>query len=494
VKNKHLPLLSGLILLGIFVSLFSCRKINEATTLGTGLIPAVDNINTFDTTLEVEVFNDSLTVVTDSTLSLSYFTHYLGQISNDPFFGRTSTQLSLELKPSAFPHVFVNKPDSLHIDSVVLILDYVGTYGDTTVAQTINVYELASSARLDTTYRFREPFLPTSGLLGSRTFLPSVLNDSIKVKDDTTANQLRIRLNNSFGDRLLQYDTTASVVTGAYRSDSAFKSFFKGFALESASGGNAIMGFNLNGDNTKLAIYYRDDNNDALVEDTVVQYFTFAATSGSANIIRRDYSGTPFASTVGGAADNYAFVQATPGSFTTIKVPGLSTLSNRIVHRAELIMEEAFDLSNLLFPAPDLLFLDVYNPAKSGYTAIPYDFLYDINSGVSNISAMGGSPFQSTDGSGNNIKIWRFNVSRYVQHIVNGTEPAYDFRLSAPVYTPSLYKFSPTSSDFSNITVYVNSAFGASGKPGVGRVRLHGGDATRTNPHRMRMRIVYSKI
>lgn len=493
MKNKHLSLLSGLILLSLFVSLFSCRKINEATTLGTGLIPAVDNITTFDTTLEVEVYNDSFTVVTDSALSLPYFTHYLGQINSDPFFGKTNTQLSLELKPSSYPFVFVNKYDSLHIDSVVLVLDYVGTYGDTTVAQTVNVYELASSARMDTTYRFREPFLQTSGLLGSRTFLPSVLNDSIKAREDTTANQLRIRLNNSFGDRLLKYDTTSSLITGAYRSDSAFKTFFKGFALESVSGGNALMGFNLDGTNTKLAIYYRDDNGDSPVEDTVVEYFKFTSTAGSANIVQRNYTGTPFAASVGGAQDNYAFVQATPGSFTTIKVPGLSSLSNRIVHRAELIMEEAYDLSDSLFPAPDLLYLDVYNPAKSKYAAIPFDFIYDINTGSSNAGQMGGAPYQSTDGSGNSIKVWRFNVSRYVQHVVNGTEPAYDFRLTAPVYIPNQYKFS-TTADFSDITVYVNSSYGTAGKPAVGRVRLHGGDATRTNPQRMRMRVVYSKI
>ena len=37
-------------------------------TLGGDLIPAVDNINTFDTTLTVEAFNDLFHLATDSTV------------------------------------------------------------------------------------------------------------------------------------------------------------------------------------------------------------------------------------------------------------------------------------------------------------------------------------------------------------------------------------------------------------------------------------------
>lgn len=41
---------------------FSCTKINEATELGDDLIPAVDNVNTFDTTLTVHL-RFSLTMI-----------------------------------------------------------------------------------------------------------------------------------------------------------------------------------------------------------------------------------------------------------------------------------------------------------------------------------------------------------------------------------------------------------------------------------------------
>src|SRR6185503_18752102 len=225
--------------------------------------------------------------------------------------------------------------------------------------------------RYDTTYRYRENTIPRAGMLGFKTFVPKDLDDSVKAYKDTTARQLRIRLNDAFGQRLLAYDTAAN---GAYTSDSNFRQNFKGFALESVAGGNAIMGFNLLGANTKLAIYYRYDVAPGDV-DTTVNYWTFTNLSAEANPFKRDYSGTPFAASVNGTTgppDAFSFIQATPGTFSTIKIPGLAGLSNRIVHRAELIMEEAWDASDSLFPPPPRLFLDAYDASKSAYRSIPY--------------------------------------------------------------------------------------------------------------------------
>ena len=269
MNHKHPALTLGAIFTSILILLISCKKINESTSLGGDLIPAVDNITTFDTLLTVEAYNDTFTLSTDTTFYGSSYTNYLGQINNDPFFGKTDAKLFLELKPATYKYSFLNKPDSLYIDSVVLVLDYVETYGDTMIPQTVNVYEIPQTSVFgDTAFPIRNSSnnYPKVGLLGSRTFKPSVLNDSVKVYQDTTANQLRIRLDDAFGQRLLSYDT--SELSGAYSSDSSFQTKFKGFALESVSG-NAIMGFNLGGANTKLAIYYRYTKN-AVVNETLL--------------------------------------------------------------------------------------------------------------------------------------------------------------------------------------------------------------------------------
>jgi hypothetical protein len=305
------------------------------------------------------------------------------------------------------------------------------------------------------------------------------------VYKDTTANQLRIRLDDAFGQRLLSYDTVG--LGGGYSSDSSFRTMFKGFALESTAG-NAIMGFDLTGVNTKLAIYYKDDNGDLAPEkwDTLVRYFSFAenARSASANFIKRDYSGTALEAAVGGTIpDDFVYIQNTPGSFATIKIPGLAGLNNRLVHRAELIMEQVYHVSDTIFPAANL-YLDAYDTTEKKFRTIPYDVSFDA-SGNSNLGSFGVSPFLAKDGAGNTIKTWRFNLTRYVQHVVNDTETAYDLRLFAPLYISELYKPAGFGSSVQTGNIPVNQA------AGKGRVRLGGGNHP---TQKMKLRIVYSKI
>lgn len=489
MKHKHLALTLGAIFTSTLILFISCKKINESTTLGSDLIPVVDNITTFDTSLTVEAYNDTFSVLTDTTNYNSSYTNFLGLIENDPFFGKTDAKLFLELLPPSAKYTFINRPDSLNIDSVVLILNYVETYGDTLAPQTINVYEIPQSSNFgDTSFTLRESNYDKGALLGSKIVEPTLLNDSVKVYQDTTANQLRIRLDDAFGQRLLSYDTSGT--NNAYASDSLFRTFFKGFALESVSG-NAIMGFNLEGSNTKLAIYYKDDNNssDPAKADTAVAYFSFATnlSSVAANYIVRNYSGTPLAATangVTGTPDDFVYIQNTPGSFATIKIPGLSGLNNSVIHRAELIMEQVYHDKDTLF-SPTNLYLDAYDASVSKFRTIPYDLTFD-GQGNSNLNTFGVIPFNTKDPSGNNIKSWRFNLTRYVQHVVNDTEPVYDLRLFAPLYISELYRpggVGSTSIQSGNIPI--NSAVGK------GRVRLGGGNHS---SQKMRLRIVYSKI
>ncbi len=491
MKHKHLALSLGAIFTSIVLLLISCKKLNESTDIGGGLIPAVDNITTFDTTLTVEAYNDTFSILTDTTRYFSSATNYLGQVNTDPFFGKTDAKMFFELLPPTSKFTFINKADSLHIDSVVLVLDYVETWGDTTAAQTVNVYEIAQGTDFaDTSHIVRKSNYAKFTLLGSKTVDPRLLNDSVKVYQDTTANQLRIRLDDLFGQRLLNYDTTSNSGNNAYYSDSVFRKFFAGFAVESVNG-EALMGFNLEGDNTKLAIYYKDDNGNSPVEkwDTAVAYFTFDnLSSASANYIVRDYTGSALAAAVGGSTpDDLVYIQSTPGSFATIKIPGLAGLSNNVIHRAELIMEQVHDVKDTLFP-PVNLYLDAYDPGISDFRTIPYDVTFD-GSGNTNLGDFGVTPMNTKDPAGNIVKSWRFNLTRYVQHIVNDTETVFDLRLFSPFIVNERYGVGTLTTTSSKFPFAVNSTIGK------GRVRLAGNTGpTDTNPQKMRLRIVYSKI
>ena len=122
MKNNKTALLI-IAIVGTVAILFSgCKKINEATELGGGLIPPIDNINTFETYLDIEtdnkLFSDTTKVYYSDDLAL-------GNIGNDPEFGYTHADAYFNISQGydyAY-HPFINK-DSVIIDSVILSLAY----------------------------------------------------------------------------------------------------------------------------------------------------------------------------------------------------------------------------------------------------------------------------------------------------------------------------------------------------------------------------------
>jgi len=492
VNKRQLGLTLGVIITSFIIILFSsCTKINEATELGAGLIPAVDNISTFDTTLEVQAYNDIFTLATDSQRLAATEEHFLGVINTDPVFGKTDARIFLELKPAFYPFFFPRK-DSLEADSIVLILNYVESYGDTDLAQTVNVYEMDQTNKFnsDSVYLIRKNDFTYSNQLGFKTFLPRNLKDSVKAFQDTTSHQLRIPLDINFARRLLAYDSTRPA--GAYSSDSAFRTFFKGFALQSVNAGKAVMGFNFTGAKTKLAIYYRQPKKTGTLDSATVTNFNFTNLSASANYVQRDYSGTPVLASVGGSSpDPFVYLQNSPGSFAAIKIPALTGLNNRVIHRAELIMEQVYtDINDSIFRAPDYLYLDAFDPTITTtpqYRTIPYDIIYDASGGL-NLGSFGVAPFNAVDGSGNLIKTWRFNISRYVQHVVTKTQSAFDLRLYAPSIVVNQYRVPTTTVDIKR-TLSINQTIVK------GRIKLTGSKGPLDpDPHRMRLHIIYSKL
>ena len=472
----------------LFFITTSCKRLNEATEIGANVIPGADGVNTFDTTLtSVQAYNHIFDPLKDSVRIGLVNDQILGNISNDPLFGKTNAKMFLQLKPELYPWSFsgIYNKDSLHIDSVVLVLGWNGNYGDTNTTQKITVKEIDqfSVFRVDSFYTIRDPGPPTTTVLGTKTFLPSSLKDSVKAFQDTTSGQLRIRLDNSFGQRLLNYDTAH-----AYANDSAFNSYFKGFAIEAdQSLGNALMAFGIyNNPKTKLAIYYRYTKGG--VDNTTVNYFLFkAGSSANHNYVERfGFAGTPLlaASNTAGE-DDLVYIINTPGSYATIKIPALKDLSNRIIHRAELIVEEVYSPSDNTFIPPDGLMLDVYDSTLGDYKFIPYDFNPDANGNVNPSFGLYGQ--KTVDGVGNPIKVWKFDITRYVQNILTKQEPLHDFRL----FTTQSQVERLQASVLTNTGGYRFASVNVNQRYVFGRVRVGGGNHV---SQKMRLRLVYSKI
>lgn len=472
------PVVRFLSVFAFIAALASCQKVNLATELGGDLIPVVDNVNTFDTFLTVQTFNYPFAISQDSSRSVSSDIHYLGAVTNDPLFGQTKASLFMQLLPTTLkkPFAFSNPNDIIALDSVVLVLSHRNFWGDTTQQQQVQVYELGrnNDFRSDSAYQINTSNLTYSTVLsGVKTFLPLNLNDSLSLFRERAASQLRIRLDNNFGDRLLRFDSTA-----VYGTDSAFNANFKGFALVPGNSGNGLAGFSLTDTNTKLAVYYRYTKSGAA--DTAVTYFRFSANAANANYIQRNYSGSEFAQVAGDqVADPLVYIQNAPGTYARVVVPGLAGLSNSVVHRAELQVQQVRDPFASVLTSPTYLYLDAFDVASNVYRTIPVDVTLG-QGNVLNFAAFGSIGRAATDPAGATIRSWGFDVSRYVQRVVNKTLPAYEFRLYSPFITRT--NFGPSTSVNS---FQVNPSFAA------GRVRVGGGNHP-SQP--MRMRVVYSRL
>ena len=476
-------MLRAKITLGISVLLlitffnWNCTKIDN-TELGGGLIPVVDNVHTFDTVLSV-IANNFDSVSSDCAKIYPSDYHSLGQISNDPYFGTTRSILYAEFKPPFFPYNF---PASRTLDSIVLVLSYKSAYGDSTLPQKVNVFQISGIFNPDSSsckfFDFDEP------LLGSTVYTPAKLNDSAIGFGERTTNQLRIKLDNAFGQSLLSQDS----LTGL-KSDSAFQTFFKGFAIspDFSYGGNALSYFNLQDSNSKLAVYFRfiDATN---VTDTTVYNFRLTSFAGDANYVARNHAGSEILNHLDHPAtgDDVIYIQTTPGTSAEIQIPGLSGLSNRIIHRAELVMDQVYSPNTLdnFFATPSILYLDLKDTAGGGsYRPIPCDF--NTLSGPPNIATFGGFRTIAKDPFGNDISRYTFNISRYVQKIVTNGRLNSTLRLRAP-------------GDIINATSFVdecNQVVQALNYPvnipTIGRVKLGGGNNAN---YRMKLRIIYSNL
>ena len=351
----------------------ACTKI-VTTDIGGSLIPPVDGINTKEMYLDVISKNatDTVTrVATDDTHSLGYI--------NDPIFGKTTASINLQLKPTQFPFTYPVGKDSLYIDSVVLVLNYKGSWGDTAQDLALKVFSIsnddpAGNITADTVYPTNY-VVPVLDELTENTKIVkfSTLDDvdSTTAFRESVTNQIRIRLNASFGtDLLTKYDTT-----NAYLNDSMYDDYIKGFQIVPQNTGNALMKIALTSannaadTNTKLALYFHYQSKDSAANkfNSAIRYFRCNAyNSASTNYIKHDRTATQAQAYLQSAVANQdlIFIDASPGIYAQIQIPGLTadSLSNRVIHRAELIMEQDPDLltDNDTYLTPPNLFLTPY--------------------------------------------------------------------------------------------------------------------------------------
>jgi hypothetical protein len=280
-----------------------------------------------------------------------------------------------------------------------------------------------------------------------------------------------------------------------YRNDTTFRNAFPGFAIttNAADNHNALIKLALLDSNTKLSLYYSTSATGSVIRDTLVTQFRLSYYSAqNANFIQRNRAASEIASHLNGfAKDSLVYVQTSPGTMVKIKVPGLKTFKNKIIHRAELIAEQVPDAARLTttdsyMTAPNFLFLGVYDTATKQLRSVPNDYLGAANPQL--LTQFGGQKISKSLHGFSNVATYNFNVSRYVQGLIARTDSLFDFRLYAPV-NDSIKFVQPYPYNKIQSSDYLSTSLG--NQPGIGRVRLGGGSHSK---FRMRLRIYYTNL
>ncbi len=351
----------------------SCK---ENTVLPSELVPAVDNINTFQqdtfTVLSHTTIKDSL--LTGGTLNSSNrgadeeFSHAIGSIINgtggDNIFGKTIASVYVQVRPPSPSFAFSGTNQI--IDSIVLGLNYLGAYGNTTTAQNQTFFLYRSPDNLSKDNAYYESsiasYSPSDILDTASPNFNTIGTDSPIVAGVKLRPQLRIRIS----DISFINDLSNLTSSGAFKDYPAFLDWLGGFYITPDSNiGNTIGYFDT--DNTTMYVYYRftNSNNDP---DTTVAVFPFdAAHCNRFNTISRNYLGMPagnFINTNAPNGDSIVFVQGESGLAGLISFPNIGKFPNAIINKAELTftvrtLNNYSDTSN--FNIPDQLQLTYVN-------------------------------------------------------------------------------------------------------------------------------------
>ena len=402
------PLLWAVLLLG--ATLAGCEK--PDSDLGLDLVSARD-------TLGVKVI-DTLTLFTATALEPAVRTNALSRnvlgSYLDRQFGVVKAGIVTQVRLSTNNVGQGQDNSGLVADSIVLALAYDRSrfgYGNL-APQVFRVFELQESLRVDSTYRNdRIPSVDVIDLVntvrGEFILRPF---DSVSVGDSREVAQLRIPLSLDLGQRLLNAWGTSDV-----SDNTAFLDFFKGLYVVPANDDlqpfqQGVVHLNLLSSTSRLTLYYR--NTLPGQEDTLAFDFLINENCVRYTTCEHDHSaalepGLPDALADSVNANDLTYVQSLGGLRTRVYFPALMDIvadGGLAVARAQLVVPVP-DGNFPFLPPPEQLF--VFRVDDNGNDVVLPDQL-------EGLGVIGGI-FNEDD------REYRFNISRYIQGVLNGTYP-----------------------------------------------------------------------
>lgn len=369
----------------------------------------------------VDTFTLHAFTIVDSAVRTSGLSKQLAGAYLDPQFGLVKAGLVTQWRLPANNIGQGIDTSGLVADSLVLSLAFDGAnygYGNMD-PQVFEAYELSESLSLDSTYHaYREPAVQGSDLVANRggRIKPQPTSRPT-INGDTLAPQLRIRLDGGLANRLMD-----AFGTPAMSSNDQFLQFFKGIHVTADPSGllpheGGVLIFDLVAAASKATLYYHDLNNtpeltrtlDLLINSNCVRY----------TVVRHDRSQALNGGLVAALADTTlpaatTYVQALGGLRTAIRFPEIvnEAGTNRILAKAELIAPVSGSFYPF-YPPPSQIFL--FRRSEAGGDV----FLPDQLNGIGAIDGR----YRADDQS------YRFNITRYIQGVINGTYPNHGFTM-----------------------------------------------------------------
>ena len=309
---------SVLFLGGLFL-LTSCD--DEGTLIGENLQPQNDkfSVNYYDT-FPVEVYTGSLDSLRTDEMALAVAGEFI-----DPVFGTTNADFISQVRLSG-ELVFSEDPV---IDSLIVFLEVIGSYGDTNSIMEINVHELKKDVYLDSAYysNLNQEGLYYENIVGSANYNAS----------DTL---IKIYMNDAFAEKIIA-DTSILV------SQDDFLQKFKGlyFTSDIQSGNGLLTNFNLLSLSTDMVLFFHYPSSDTL-------YYNFSISQNSAriNIYSHDFSTADPTYSITHLNDNIedsvSYTQGLAGVYTELKFPALENWRDSLpiaINKAELVVSLSTD-------------------------------------------------------------------------------------------------------------------------------------------------------
>lgn len=444
-----------------FFSLSACK---ERSAIRPDLIPNIDNINTFGIEdFEIGIKNSYF----DSLISNNYAYPVvaLGQLSDDPFFGKTQATMYMQfVQPSenfAFPAEFS------HWDSVVLHMPYYNvSYGDTAVNDANNALSLKAYEITDNDFVFNEGVnwftfqrfqTNVNRSWGSDVVSLKSLVDTFIVGTDTLSHIFSMRLDNSLGDYLRSFSPED------FASAESFKSKFKGLYIAPDSNANkntlAYMALydqaiKTDGYRSASLTFYYHNTGDTAQHKAI---FSMNGNCAFSNAVQRNYTGKPAAAYLNAAQDSDTLlIQGYPGFKSDLTIKLDDKIPASVINKAALeIVVMPTQFADRFAPPPTLSVMRINADNTIGSIADLIDRSGSPSS--TNLDFVDAQARRVTINGRDYFK-YIINLPREVQQSLNRGDKEIKLRINTSINYPGAYRmlgFGPNAPDDTKIKFHV---------------------------------------